>query len=88
MYSELNFLWEAWLKVFTNNKPEAIVNKVQKKGLPNTSNYGKMLCRVLPYIKAGPVDDGGVSQFRQQRVELHSGSPAESRFCGSGCQYP
>lgn len=33
MYSELNFLWEAWLKVFTNNKPEAIVNKVQKKGL-------------------------------------------------------
>jgi len=34
MYSELNFLWEAWLKVFTNNKSEAIVNKVQKKGLP------------------------------------------------------
>ncbi|MCL5972244.1 MAG: site-specific DNA-methyltransferase [Firmicutes bacterium] len=34
MYSELNFLWEAWLKAFTNNKPEAIVNKVQGKGLP------------------------------------------------------
>jgi len=34
MYSELNFLWEAWLKVFTNNKPEAITNKVQGKGLP------------------------------------------------------
>ncbi len=34
MYSELNFLWEAWLKVFTNNKPEAIENKVQCKGLP------------------------------------------------------
>ncbi|HDM78259.1 MAG TPA: site-specific DNA-methyltransferase, partial [Deltaproteobacteria bacterium] len=33
MYSELNFLWEAWLKVFTNNKPEAITNKVQGKGL-------------------------------------------------------
>ncbi|OAA30192.1 DNA methylase [Kosmotoga arenicorallina S304] len=33
MYSELNFLWEAWLKVFTNNKPEAIINKVQRKGL-------------------------------------------------------
>jgi hypothetical protein len=33
MYSELNFLWEAWLKVFTNNKPEAIVNAVQQKGL-------------------------------------------------------
>ena len=34
MYSELNFLWEAWLKVFTNNKPEAIENSVQGKGLP------------------------------------------------------
>ncbi|GAF91773.1 unnamed protein product, partial [marine sediment metagenome] len=30
-YSELNFLWESWLKVWTNNKPEAIENKVQKK---------------------------------------------------------
>ena len=32
MYSELNFLWEAWLRVFTNNKPEAIENKAQGKG--------------------------------------------------------
>ncbi|PRR74658.1 DNA methyltransferase [Neomoorella humiferrea] len=32
MYSELNFLWEAWLRVFTNNKPEAVENKVQGKG--------------------------------------------------------
>jgi rubredoxin len=34
MYSELNFLWEAWLSMFTNNTPEAIVNKIQRKGLP------------------------------------------------------
>lgn len=34
MYSELNFLWEAWLRVLTNNKEEALVNKTQKKGLP------------------------------------------------------
>jgi len=34
MYSELNFLWETWLKVLTNNKPEAVTNKVQAKGLP------------------------------------------------------
>jgi hypothetical protein len=33
-YSELNFLWEAWLKVITNNKTEAIINPVQQKGLP------------------------------------------------------
>lgn len=33
MYSELNFIWESWLRVFTNNKPEAIVNKVQGKNV-------------------------------------------------------
>src|SRR5690606_7978250 len=33
MYSELNFLWEAWLRVFTNNQSEAIENKTQSKGL-------------------------------------------------------
>jgi len=34
MYSELNLLWEAWLGVFTDNEPEAVVNKTQGKGLP------------------------------------------------------
>ena len=34
MYSELNFVWESWLKVFTNSISEAIVNKSQTKGLP------------------------------------------------------
>jgi 16S rRNA G966 N2-methylase RsmD len=31
-YSELNFLWESWLKVITNNIPEAIENSTQGKG--------------------------------------------------------
>ncbi len=31
MYSELNYMWEAWLKVLTNNKSEAISNKTQGK---------------------------------------------------------
>lgn len=39
-YSELNFLWEAWLKVITNNKPEAIENTVQKKGI---DEYRKLM---------------------------------------------
>lgn len=30
-YSELNFLWEAWLQIVTNNQEEAIVNSTQKK---------------------------------------------------------
>jgi hypothetical protein len=32
-YSELSYLWESWLKVWTNNKLEAIENKTQGKGL-------------------------------------------------------
>ena len=31
MYSELNFIWEAWLRIYTNNDHEAVENKVQKK---------------------------------------------------------
>lgn len=33
MYSELNSIWEGWLKVKTDNQKEAIVNKTQKKNL-------------------------------------------------------
>ena len=33
MYSELSFIWEVWLKIETNTKPEAIVNKTQHKNL-------------------------------------------------------
>lgn len=32
-YSELSFIWEAWLKIKTDNKFEAIMNDVQGKGL-------------------------------------------------------
>lgn len=34
MYSEVSFIWEAWLKARTNNSEEAIINNIQKKGLP------------------------------------------------------
>ena len=33
MYSELNFLAESWLHLFTNAVPEAIINKIQHKDL-------------------------------------------------------
>ena len=38
MYSDLNFIWEAWLQVITNNEPEAIINKTQKKELVDFKN--------------------------------------------------
>lgn len=51
MYSELNFLWESWLGVFTNNKSEAIMNSVQRKELSDYRNlmteaFSEM-CRIL-----------------------------------------
>lgn len=33
MYSELNFVWESWLGLKTNNKTEAISNRTQHKSL-------------------------------------------------------
>jgi len=42
MYSELNFIWESWLRVFGNNKEEAIENKTQKKTL---SDYQAIMTR-------------------------------------------
>ena len=33
-YSELNYLWESWMRVRTNNQEEAIINESQKKRLP------------------------------------------------------
>lgn len=33
MYSELNIVWESWLRVITNNNDEAIINNVQEKGI-------------------------------------------------------
>ena len=32
-YSDLNFLWESWIGVISNNKPEAVVSNAQKKSL-------------------------------------------------------
>lgn len=34
MYSELNFVAESWLHITTDNKDEAIINKAQKKNIP------------------------------------------------------
>jgi len=40
MYSELNLIWESWLKVITNNTEEAIENKFQNK---STLEYQKLM---------------------------------------------
>jgi len=47
-YSEMNFLWESWLGVFTDPTEEAIVNKVQDKDL---DAYGRLLCHVFSEVR-------------------------------------
>lgn len=42
MYSELNFLWESWLRVWTNTKPEAVESRVQGKGI---DEYRELMLR-------------------------------------------
>lgn len=41
-YSELSYIWESWLKVRTNQEPEAIVNKAQCKEL---SDYQELMTK-------------------------------------------
>ena len=41
-YSELSFLWESWLRVHTNVNQEAIISKIQDKGLPEYLSLMRM----------------------------------------------
>lgn len=43
-YSEMNMLWESWLKVYTDTATEAIVNRVQKK---DASKYQDLMTQSL-----------------------------------------
>lgn len=47
-YSEMNYLWEAWLNVFTMRDNEAIVNRVQGK---SEEDYERLMTAALQEIK-------------------------------------
>ena len=44
MYSELNFIWESWLNVWTQNREEAIENKSQGK---STLDYQNLMTKIF-----------------------------------------
>jgi 16S rRNA G966 N2-methylase RsmD len=53
-YAELNFLWEAWLKVFTNSGQDAVVSGAQKKDLAvYTDMMAACLAEVYRVLKPG-----------------------------------
>jgi DNA modification methylase len=54
-YSEMNFLWESWLQVYTDNKEEAIINKVQKKGF---EEYQELLTAAFLEVRRVLKDNG------------------------------
>ena len=65
MYSELNYVWEAWLQVFTNNVPEAIMNKSQRKVL--TDYQGLMVSCLQEFYRI-------LKPGRWMTVEFHNSS--------------
>lgn len=44
MYSELNIIWESWLRILTNNEDEAIINDFQNK---NAVDYSQLMTESL-----------------------------------------
>ena len=53
-YSELSYLWEGWLGIFTNVQPEAIENTYQKKGPAEyRSLMGKCFTSAFRALKPG-----------------------------------
>lgn len=44
MYSEINFIWESWLKIFTSNQDEVIINSSQNKEI---SDYFNLMLKSL-----------------------------------------
>lgn len=53
-YSEMNFLWESWLRKWTENTEEAIVNPIQGKGY---QEYKTLLRKAFLEIKRVLKDD-------------------------------
>ncbi len=47
-YSEMNFLWEAWLGTFTNSRDEAIINRSQQKTI---RHYQELITQALSEIR-------------------------------------
>jgi DNA modification methylase/predicted RNA-binding Zn-ribbon protein involved in translation (DUF1610 family) len=46
-YSEMNFIWEAWLGIFTDTKPEAIINRFQEKSI---ESYRELMTQAFQEI--------------------------------------
>ena len=54
MYSELNFIWEAWLGLSTDNREEAVANKTQRKSIADyQAIMTRCFCEYFRVLKPG-----------------------------------
>jgi DNA modification methylase len=67
IYSEMNFIWEAWLRAYTNSVPEAICSKVQNKDL---NAYRSLMLRAFQQLSLK------LKPGRWITVEFHNSSAA------------
>jgi len=53
-YSELNLLWESWLKQYTNAQAEAVVSKTQQKSVGDYADLmARAFCEIRRVLKPG-----------------------------------
>ena len=68
MYSEMNFLWESWLKVFTDNSDEAIINEFQQK---DDFAYNNLMTRCFEeYYRVLKPNRWITVEFHNSRAEI------------------
>ncbi len=65
-YADMNFLWESWLRVFTDRKPEAIVSDRALSEKKSLNDYGQLMYRGFQRVF------DGLKPGRWMTVEFHN----------------
>lgn len=71
MYSELNFTRESWMKIFTNNKDEAIISVTQNKQLEDYTNL--MIAALKDYYRVLKPNRWITVEFHNSRASVWNG---------------
>lgn len=86
-YSEMNFLWESWLRQHTDTRDEAIINAVQGKG---PKEYRALLARAFRECRRVLRDEGWMSVvFHNSSREVWAalqGAVCDAGFIVTGTQ--
>ena len=79
-YSDMNFLWESWLGSFTETANEAIMNKVQQKGVVEYEELmRKSIEECYRVLRPGL---WMLLVFMNSSAAVWEGNPAWNNLCG------